>query len=203
MASIKRYNSRDSEVDSVATDNEFNSPAVQENGDDMDRYNQNGNNSGLEEDHDDPHTFDYSSDGGIDKYRKMFKKKLTLNDSRAASDSEDTDVEDSWLDKSEFDFLENRNGFIPAENSAFSKVQQKNQPPQKPPRRRLPRLPSQINDAWLQTLILATVPSHSVHYKDKQLQASIRQLMTMINQDDPVEEYKVRVAWLELINFMR
>jgi len=53
------------------------------------------------------------------------------------------------------------------------------------------RLPSEISDIWLESLPLVKPPTDSVHYRDKQLQAIIKQLRSRLDNDDPLEEYKV------------
>ena len=56
----------------------------------------------------------------------------------------------------------------------------------------LSRLPSQISDDWLKTLPLVKQPVDTVHYCGRQLQNTLKQLRSMMDRDDPIEEYKVR-----------
>ena len=53
------------------------------------------------------------------------------------------------------------------------------------------RLPSTVNDAWLDTLDIVSAPTGSLHYQGRQLEATIKQLRTAVRRDDPIEEYKV------------
>ena len=54
-----------------------------------------------------------------------------------------------------------------------------------------PHLPDTINDAWLDSLKLIDIPKDSLHYSDRELAATIKQLEHRLNRDDPTEEYKV------------
>jgi hypothetical protein len=49
-----------------------------------------------------------------------------------------------------------------------------------------------VDDAWLATLPLVTAPPSSLHYRGRQLEATITKLRTAVRRDDPIEEYKVR-----------
>ena len=53
------------------------------------------------------------------------------------------------------------------------------------------RLPAELTDQWLDGLPLVKVGPDSVHYTGRQLTATTRLYAGKMEQDDPVEEYKV------------
>ena len=55
------------------------------------------------------------------------------------------------------------------------------------------RLPSVLNDNWLQSLPLVSISVDSVHYQQNELQHSIKTLQTHIDRDEHIDEYKVDV----------
>ena len=56
------------------------------------------------------------------------------------------------------------------------------------------RLPQEISENWLESLPLVKPPADSVHYRGKQLQSVIKQLSARLDNDDPLEEYKVMIT---------
>ena len=54
-----------------------------------------------------------------------------------------------------------------------------------------PKLPAEVNDAWLQTLPLVKPLAESSLYQGRSLSTIIKQFKTKINQGEAAEEYKV------------
>ncbi len=70
----------------------------------------------------------------------------------------------------------------------------------KPP---MARLPPHVDDSWLASVSLVQLPDGSVHYRDKQLASTIKQLRKRLEQDDPMDEYKVTQRYYSSSPLMR